>query len=176
MTQTGRQPREHGIQMRDHTVLALLAGRKTQTRRFEVLGPRLYVKEALKRSDDGHNWILRSADDSTATLRTWRWKRDTLPAMYCPRWASRFTIEVTAVREERLLDISEEDALAEGVESFVNDGILFYKHYLSADIWLLTARNSFFTLWDSIYKPDNPTKGRLCNPLVYVYTFKQVAR
>ena len=45
----------------------------------------------------------------------WEWKRSTLPARFCPRWASRLTIRVTDVRVERLEDISDDDCVAEGI-------------------------------------------------------------
>lgn len=53
-------------------------------------------------------WIKLSNPDGPARDRKWR------PSIHMPRWASRITLLVTAVRVERLQAISEADAVAEG--------------------------------------------------------------
>lgn len=83
------------------------------------------------------------------------WKR---PAIHMPRAASRITLEITGVRVERLQDISEADATAEGVQA---------KHTADAD-W--TAREAFRALWESI----NGGGSWDADPWCWVVAFERV--
>ncbi|MBD8556340.1 hypothetical protein IFT84_17670 [Rhizobium sp. CFBP 8762] len=64
--------------------------------------------------------------DGTPDFGDWEKPR---PGIHMPRWASRLTLIVTDVRVERLQDISEEDAAAEGVPSDDNYAGSFAKEY-----------------------------------------------
>lgn len=76
----------------------------------------LYVKESIKRGYNGDmDRSHYAADDSQTDADAWPWKLKTLPAMFCPLGLSRLTLRITDVRVERLREISEEDAIAEGV-------------------------------------------------------------
>ncbi len=99
-----------------------------------------------------------------AELDQARWR----PSIHMPRWASRILLEITAVRVERLQDISEEQALAEGVRGEPCD----HARQACADIgcWGDTAKGAFGFLWESL-------KGEgswAANPWVWVVEFKRV--
>jgi len=69
-----------------------------------------------------------------------------MPSIHMPRWASRITLPLVSVRVERVQDISEKDAWAEGVRSTDygwTDGTTGYD--------TVSAREAFRELWDSIY-------------------------
>ena len=85
------------------------------------------------------------------------------PSIHMPRAASRISLEITAVRVERLADISDEDAIAEGVdpsavESFRRSG---------AD---RPAAHAFRASWGSVYGPESWE----ADPWVWVVEFKRV--
>lgn len=95
----------------------------------------------------------------------YRWK----PSIHMPRRHSRITLEVTAVRVERLQDISEERARAEGV-LLCEGGAFDY----SAQDWHqgLSASGSFATLWESI----NGAGSWAADPWVWVVEFKRIEK
>lgn len=182
-------------------IVALLAGKKTQTRRIIKPQPNedgladdsepqeygyawrgtdgsicqcphgrrgslLWVRETwatrpisdhLKPSDlteDLANILFR-ADEKQPTTFAPKWR----PSIFMPRWASRITLEITEVRAQRLQDISEEDAIAEGVKTLPNS------------YWYPTWARTFCHLWNDI----NPDNGCEKNPHVWAITFKRIS-
>ncbi len=79
------------------------------------------------------------------------------PSIHMPRRASRITLEVTGVRVERLQDISDEQALAEGVDR-------------TNALYKGNSRRLFADLWDSI----NGFGSCAVNPWVWVVEFKRL--
>jgi hypothetical protein len=81
-----------------------------------------------------------------------------------PRWASRILLEITAVRVERLQDISEADAQAEGAPFELGE---LERLILGAKA---KYRSGFCRLWQSINGPGSWD----ANPWVWVVEFKRV--
>ncbi|KTB95072.1 hypothetical protein AO073_14530 [Pseudomonas syringae ICMP 11293] len=87
----------------------------------------------------------------------------TRPSIHMPRWVSRILLEITDVRVERLQDISEEQATAEGV------GVDKISSYRSACVDR-PAGFAFRDLWTGI----NGSDSWEANPWVWAITFRRV--
>lgn len=92
------------------------------------------------------------------------------PSIHMPRWASRITLEITGVRVERLSDISEEDATAEGVPPAGRLLPDYPGTFLTPHGDFATAKVAFQRLWESIYGEESWQD----NPWVWVIEFKRV--
>lgn len=92
------------------------------------------------------------------------------PSIFMPRWASRITLQLADVRIERLQDISEEDARAEGA-SYHNGGGIGHSGWRHdyGDVHV-DARSSFARLWRDINGADSWAKS----PWVYVLSFTEL--
>ena len=141
-----------------------------------VIGDRLYVRETFAywplvgehAPIDGCTY--RATDDEDWEGRMFDW----IPSIHMPRWASRLTLTVTDVRVQRLQDISEADALAEGRgvcpscgdSGWINsgpDGGWQCNAYQCGD----SDKDWFADLWNSINGPD----AWAANPWVVALTF-----
>lgn len=95
--------------------------------------------------------------------------------MFMPTSHARHFIEITNIRCERLFDISDEDCIAEGIETYPSPGginDLIYKQYGKFDgpAFCLTPKNSFISLFRFANKI--PAYKETGNPWVWVYEFK----
>lgn len=96
------------------------------------------------------------------------------PSIHMPRWASRLTLEITKVRVERLQDISETDAIAEGpgfvgkVTGEVCESVA--SHRLGRGPRWKNARDWYADLWEEI---NGPTAWQ-DNPWVWALSFRVI--
>lgn len=99
------------------------------------------------------------------------------PAVQMPRRLSRIMLEVTGVRVQRLQDISEEDAKAEGLKvtgptvNQAGEVIDDRPGYLGYGSLWHDPRRAFEAIWDSINGKSAPWSS---NPWVWVLEFKRV--
>lgn len=187
-------------------VRALLADRKTQTRRalkpqphlisdgcsYSLgedsnghslrwsIGDRLWVREAWSPE---HKWTGTKPRDIPNGDDIWYWADGNPDAgdwtepklsIHMPRWASRITLEVTAVRVQRLQDISAADARSEGIV------VLPMQDPEDPSAWWesepgkhqgRTPQQSYRKLWNDI----NGAGAWAANPWVVAVTFRRIA-
>ena len=140
-----------------------------------AVGDRLWCREAFYLGDDGdYEYAVPAADTEAVSehvakldrlMRThpeasaaWERLRKLRPSIHMPRWASRLTLTVTDGRVQRLQEISEEDARAEGV-----DDSWLVKIGLASD----QRRRAFQFLWEDLHGPS----AWSANPWVCALTF-----
>jgi len=129
-------------------------------------GDRLWVRETFaKIIGQSGGWI---ETDYAATYTQGDRLGDTLgvkkrwtPSIHMPRAASRIDLDITGVRVERLQDISEADAEAEGID--------FLRHIPDVDE-TLTAKQLYECLWEPINGPGSWG----ANPWVWVVGFPRI--
>lgn len=137
---------------------------------FGKIGEKLWVRETIRLGppqEDGLDSGIYAADGEFTALDRWCWKRDILPSIHCPRGLSRITLEITNVRVERLKEISEEDAKAEGVIGCERQNS--YPRGCEGQ----PQRAEFAILWDSIYLDRG--FGWASSPWVWVIEFRRVS-
>ncbi|EAY3667974.1 hypothetical protein NAJ52_003302 [Salmonella enterica] len=133
-------------------------------------GDRVWVRETFRvhsRATDVATLVYRASVRNSWTEQTHRvpvavcnkpaTPEKWTPSIHMPRWASRITLEITDVRVERLNDIRECDAKAEGGQTECT--LIGDKYY-----------PGFRSLWKSIYGEESWA----ANPWVWVIEFKRV--
>ena len=186
--------RERPILFSAPMVRAILNGSKTQTRRvvkqspaphagrttwdtgrcpYGQPGDRLWVRESML-FDPDQGWRY-SADGADVIDENYGKINQRCPSIHMPRTCCRLLLEITGVRVERLHEISEADAQAEGVERVVVG--VGWRRYCDPDSEEVgvppcgDARRSFLSLWKFI----NGDESWNANPWVWVVDFRRIA-
>jgi hypothetical protein len=132
-------------------------------------GVRYFADLAFSMIDD-----TRNAADEWLKMHSYRGKRGaTVPSIHMPRWASRIDLLIQSIRVERLQDISEADALAEGADCLIMDNCTDIERNL-LDLPLMENgnpyRNGFALLWEASYGAGSWE----ANPWVWVIGFERI--
>ena len=140
--------------------------------REAFIGPYAYEVNEYPPRDWGNKPIWFPADGPVPDKFAGQFWPRARPSIHMPRWASRLTLTVTDVRVQRLQEISEADAWAEGCKpGELNDrGEPFpaeEPHPKCGWVGWDCARDWYADLWDSLHGPD----AWDANPWVAAYTF-----
>lgn len=113
-------------------------------------GDILYVRETWKKAPNGYYYYEDWQRDDIADVTKWK------PSIHMPKEAARIWLKVTNVRVERLQDMTDDDAEAEGCFDYTSTAL------------------GFPDVWDStIKKSDLDSYGWTANPWVWVIEFER---
>lgn len=122
------------------------------------VGQKIFCKERL--FNDGYQFFYDDEDGTILDKKDEKfWKRNcskrVIPARNCPEWASRLTLQIKEIRVERLAEISEEDAVSEGIAN---------------GAYAINRKTRFAELWNATHK--KPEEKWEADPFVFVYQFE----
>lgn len=137
-------------------------------------GDRLWVKETFQmhttlagirvtyREGNADAWIeLPETWEGIPDDNHWR------PSLFMPRWASRITLEIESVRVERIIEITAEDCIAEGI--YQQGGQWIIDGSVTGLGWM-QPEGAYRELWESI----NGFGAWDANPWVWVIQFRRI--
>lgn len=130
------------------------------------IGDILWVRESF--AVDGHttkSYIYKSTFDIDSS-HVVKWK----PSIHMPKSACRIFLEITNIKVERLQDITEYDALSEGIDLEKINNSITDENIDGSKVKFETNISAFFNLWESI----NGAESVGNNPWVWVIEFKRV--
>ena len=142
------------------------------------VGDTIWVRETWQESEcfdynmkDQYCYKADNATNEYAEQFNIKWR----PSIHMPRVAARLFLKVTDVRVERLQDMTEVGAKAEGIRGFSKDGELYKYSHTDEFVWIdapSTATEAFKMLWNPIYfKQSN---GWNENPWVWIIEFENI--
>lgn len=129
-------------------------------------GPNVVAPEP---GEPPHVWYAVDGELPEIPDSSWGLRWDRRNSIHMPRWASRITLEVTSVRVERLHDISEADARAEGVTLGVPSPCLVNGE--PGTVAIYDPIKAFAVLWDSI---NGERAAWASNPWLWVVSFRRL--
>lgn len=131
-----------------------------------------HAHDLLEGNQDGIQWVYKTSvhEDWFQYAKEkygYKWK----PSIHMPFEACRLFLEITNIRVERLQEISNSDAVSEGIKS-VDHGV-HWKNYEKNEIsCFIHPKFSFASLWQSVYGAESWD----ANWWVWVIEFKQIPK
>ena len=146
---------------------------------FGAIGDRLWVREFHARTDRNDH-LIRPHYYADGTLRPDLRHDAGLLIKYSaedmPRWASRLLLEITDICIERVQDISESDAIAEGIKYIHADpkDRVGPNHFTKSNGWYHCSRPTAAEVFTEMYKVSDDFDKYGENPWVWVIEFKVI--